>query len=66
MKNASASIRADSYTSSLPLQPRISVTEELRIAKAERLAGYKGRSMTEVIADMERIVEEAEYAKSKV
>ena len=44
------------------------VLEDLAIAKAERMAGYKGRSSEEVIADMERIVAaaEAEHGKKKV
>ena len=41
------------------------VLEDLAIAKAERMAGYKGRPTEEVIAEMERIVAEAEAAQAE-
>jgi len=39
---------------------QLSVKEELLLAKAERAAGYVGRTLDEVMLDMERIIARAE------
>jgi len=41
------------------------VLEDLAAAEADRRAGYKGRTMKEVLADMERIIAEAEAAQAR-
>ena len=42
-----------------------SAFDDLVLAKAERIAGYRGRSFDDVVTDMERIVTEAESAYGK-
>jgi DNA-damage-inducible protein J len=57
-------VREQAIPLSLSLNSRIA--EELRLAKAEREAGYKGRTLDSVLVDMERIVAEAEHGAKKV
>jgi len=49
---------------SLSLNPT-STLDDPAIARAERAAGYKGRSADDVLAEMERIVAEAELRCEK-
>ena len=53
-------VREQAVPLSLALNPRISSLDELRLASAERVSGYIGRSAGAVADDMERIVAEAE------
>ena len=39
--------------------------DDLAAAKAERMAGYRGRSSDDVLEDMERILAEAEAAQAE-
>ena len=59
-------VREQSIPLSLSLNPRVSARDELDIAKADRLAGYKGRTAGIVADDMERIITEAEYGARKI
>ena len=59
-------VRDQAIPLSLSLRPRISVVDELELAKAERLAGYKGRSANRIVDDMERIIAEAEHGTKNV
>ena len=59
-------VREQAIPLSLSLRPRISVVDELELAKAERLAGYKGRSADSIVDDMERIIAEAEHGTKNV
>ena len=53
-------VREQAIPLTLALNPRISVLDELSLAKAERLAGYNGRTAEAAADDMERIIAEAE------
>ena len=53
-------VREQSIPLSMSLTPNESILDDLAFAKAERLRGYKGRSIDDVINDMEKIVAEAE------
>ena len=53
-------VREQAIPLSMSLNPKINTLDDLALAKAERDAGYKGRSLDAVVADMERIVAEAE------
>lgn len=55
--NAVANLRVDAGE-------KMSVLEELMLAKAEREAGYVGRTLDEVLRDAELIVERAENEKA--
>ena len=59
-------VREQSIPLSLSLKPRLSAAEELALAKAERLAGYIGRSADQVADDMERIISEAQHGTKAV
>ena len=61
-------VREQAIPLSLTLSPRISVLDELMLARNERISGYPGRTADSVADDMERIVAEAEkeYEKRKV
>jgi len=59
-------VREQAIPLSLSLRPRISVADELELAKAERLAGYKGRSADRIVDDMERIIAETEHGAKNV
>ena len=48
-------VREQAIPLSLTLHPQMSVSEELKLAKKERLAGYHGRNANDVISDMESI-----------
>lgn len=51
---------------SLSIKPKNNVLEELKHTKVERLAGYEGRSVDSVAADMERIIAEAENGTKEI
>ena len=53
-------VREQSIPLSMSLTPNESILDDLAFAKAERKQGYTGRSIDAVVADMERIVAEAE------
>ena len=53
-------VREQAIPLSLTLNPRISVLDELMLARNERISGYPGRTAEAVADDMERIVAEAE------
>ena len=61
-------VRDNAIPLSMSLSQSVSALDDLEFAKADRIAGYKGRSLVDVIADMERIVAEAEvkYGKKEV
>ena len=59
-------VRDQAIPLSLALEPKLSVLEELNLAKAEREAGYVGRSADSVLADMERIIMEAKNGIGKI
>ena len=59
-------VREQAIPLSLSLRPRISVADELELAKAERLDGYKGRDANRIADDMERIIAEAEHGTKNV
>ena len=61
-------VREQAIPLSLSLSTPMRVLDDLALAKAERAAGYQGRSMDNVVSDMERIVAEAgaKYVGSKV
>ena len=52
-------VREQAIPLSLALNPSIPVSDELRIAKSERLAGYTGRTADCVADEMERIIARA-------
>ena len=52
-------VREQAIPLSMSLTPPISTLDDLMSAKADRSAGYKGRSLNAVIEDMEQIVAEA-------
>ena len=51
-------VREQAIPLSMSLTPLISALDDLMSAKAERSAGYMGRSLNAVIEDMEQIVAE--------
>ena len=55
-------VREQAIPLSLSLKTGSHVTEELDYARADRLAGYVGRTADRVAEDMERIIAEAENA----
>lgn len=59
-------VRDQAIPLSLSLNPKMSASEELRLAMNERSAGYSGRSAKDVADDMGSIVAEAAYGKSEV
>jgi len=61
-------VREQAIPLSLSLTKSMGVLNDLALAKTDRSAGYKGRSMDNVVSDMERIVAEAgaKYVGSKV
>ena len=61
-------VREQAIPLTLSLYPPVNPLDELALAEAHRHIGYKGRSIDDIITDMEQIVAEAEekYAKEKV
>ena len=59
-------VREQAIPLSLSLKPTNYAIEELNYAKAERLAGYMGRTANSVANDMERLITEAENGTKKV
>ena len=49
-------VREQSIPLTLSLNPSDTIMDELNLAKAERLAGYKGRSAESVAMDIEQII----------
>jgi DNA-damage-inducible protein J len=58
-------VREQAVPLSLSLKPTVNAFEELEFAKVERLAGYTGRTASNVMGDMEQIIAKAEHG-SKV
>jgi DNA-damage-inducible protein J len=61
-------VREQAIPLSLSLSTQMGVLDELALAKADRAGGYKGRSMGNVLSDMEKTVAEAgaKYVGTKV
>ena len=59
-------VREQTIPLSLSLNPSAGIIDDLSLAKAERLEGYKGRSVKSVADDMERIIAENENGTKKV
>ena len=59
-------VREQAIPLSLSLSPTAGIIDDLNLAKAERLEGYKGRSAKNVADDMERIITELENGAEKV
>ena len=61
-------VREQAIPLSLSLSTPMGVLDDLALAKADRAAGIKGRSLENVVSDMEKIVAEAgtKYVESKV
>ena len=61
-------VREKAIPLSLSLTTPLGVLDALALSKADRAAGYRGRSMSDVISDMESIVAEVgdKYVKPKV
>ena len=61
-------VREQAIPLSMSLNPPVSTLDDLALAKADRIVGYRGRPLEDVISDMERIVAEAEveYGKTEV
>ena len=59
-------VREQAIPLSLSLNPSAGITDDLNLAKAERLVGYKGRSIKSITDDMERIIAESENGAKKV
>jgi addiction module RelB/DinJ family antitoxin len=59
-------VRDQSIPLSLSLNPKMNIADELYYAKKERESGYSGRVAENVIDDIERIINEAEYGAKKV
>jgi len=59
-------VREQAIPLSLSLKSRENVMEELRLAKADRLAGYAGRTTDRVADDMERIIAGVEHGAEKI
>ena len=53
-------VREQAVPLTLSLHPRNAVYDELMEAQAERQNGYQGRNARDVLADMERVIGEAE------
>ena len=51
-------VREQTIPLSLSLTPAVKAIDELNLARAERLAGYKGLSAESIGIDMERIIED--------
>ena len=58
-------VREQSIPLSMSLKSNENILDDLAFAKAERQRGYKGRSIDDVITNMERIVAEAEVKYGK-
>ena len=58
-------VREQAVPLSLSLRQR-NVSEELQLARADRMAGYVGRTADSVAAEMERIIAEAENGGQEV
>jgi len=59
-------VREQTIPLSLSLNPSARLIDDLNLAKAERLEGYKGRSVKSVADDMEQIIAENENGTKKV
>ena len=53
-------VREQAVPLTLSLHPRNAVYDELLEAQTDRLNGYQGRNGRDVLADMERVIREAE------
>ncbi len=53
-------VREQAVPLTLSLHPRNAVYDELLEAQTDRLNGYQGRNARNVLADMERVIREAE------
>ena len=53
-------VREQAVPLTLSLHPRNDVYDELLEAQTDRLNGYQGRNARDVLADMERVIREAE------
>ena len=53
-------VRDQAVHLTLSLHPRNAVYDELLEAQTDRLNGYQGRNARDVLADMERVIREAE------
>ena len=53
-------VREQAVPLSLSLNNKMTTAEELQLAQKERLAGFAGKSASEVALDMEKIITEAE------
>ncbi|MCL2604058.1 MAG: type II toxin-antitoxin system RelB/DinJ family antitoxin [Defluviitaleaceae bacterium] len=56
-------VREQAIPLSLSIKPKNHVIDDLMLAKAERSAGYVGRSAESVANDMERVIAEFTYEK---
>ena len=52
-------VRDQAIPLSMALYPNVNAIEELRFAQYDRLAGYVGRSASEIAEEMERVIESA-------
>ena len=59
-------VREQAIPLSLSLNPSAGIINDLNLAKAERLEGYKGRAVKSIADDMERIIAETENGAKKV
>ena len=59
-------VREQALPLSLKLKTQNSALDDIIAAENERLLGYKGRPIDDVIADMEKIIAEAENAENKI
>lgn len=59
-------VREQSIPLSLSLNPSVNAIDELKLARAERLAGYNGVSAESMVIDMERIIEGVEHGEKKI
>lgn len=59
-------VREQAVPLSLSLRSKNYIAEDLELAKADRAAGYVGRTADSVANDMERIIAEAEHGATKV
>ena len=58
-------VREQAVPLSLSLNPSVRVLDDLALAKADRIAGNRGRSFNDVISDMKRIVAKVEEKDGK-
>ena len=58
-------VREQAIPLSMSLYPPVRTLDDLALAKAERIDGYRGRTLDEIITDMERVVAQAEVKYGK-